>query len=305
MDDRTTQIREGAGLDESKLNQEFIDFIRKWSSPALFVVAGIVLLFAGKGYLDKRANAKVNRAFAEVASAVDYTVDSPSPVTLRAIREQYGDIRGIAPMAALREADVYLSAAVRGVAPGAELALGADNQPTGFYAPEDLLSAEDRAKMLDDAERLYREVAGMTREGGAWAIHRLGAQFGLAAVAESKGDAAGAKAAYEAAKRLAEESGFGMWAEVASERMASAERMTSAVELVSKEALPKPPEPVVEPAGPVGPEIPGAAEGEAPAAEPAAEQPAEDVPAEDPGAGDPGSGESPVPPEGAAPPTGG
>lgn len=285
MDDRTTQIREGAGLDESRLNQEFIDFIRKWSSPALFVVAGIVLLFAGKGYLDKRANAKVNRAFAEVASAVDYTVDSPSPVTLRAIREQYGDIRGIAPMAALREADVYLSAAVRGVAPGAELALGADNQPTGFYAPEDLLSVEDRAKMLDDAERLYREVAGMTQEGGAWAIHRLGAQFGLAAVAESKGDAAGAKAAYEAAKRLAEESGFGMWAEVASERMASAEQMTSAVELVSKAALPKPPEPVVEPAGP---EVPTEGEtGGTPV-------PTETAPPQ-----------TPVPPEGAAPPTGG
>lgn len=287
MDERTNQIREGAGLDESKLNQEFIEFIRKWSSPALFVVAGIVLLYAGKGYLDKRANAKVNRAFAEVASAVDYTVASPSPVTLRAIREQYGDIRGIAPMAALREADVYLSAAVRGVAPGAELALDANNQPTDSYAPEDLLSAEDRAKMLDDAERLYREVAGMTQGGGAWAIHRLGAQFGLAAVAESKGDAVGAKAAYESAKKLAEEAGFVMWAEVASERLASAEQMTSPVELVSKASLPKPPEPIVEPAGP---EVPAVEESGGTPVPPETEE----------------QGGTPVPPtEAPSPPTGG
>ena len=193
MDDRTSQIREGAGLDESRINQDFIDLMRKWSSPALFVIAGIVLAYWGYGQLQKRANAKVNRAFEEVANAVDYTVASPSPVTLRAIRDQYGSIRGIAPMSALREADVYLNAAVRGVAPGAEPEMDENNVSTGVYAEEDLLSDEDRAKMLDDAERLYREVAGMTKEGEDWAIHHLGAQFGLAAVAESKGDAEGAK----------------------------------------------------------------------------------------------------------------
>ncbi len=290
MDDRTSQIREGAGLDESRINQDFIDLLSKWSTPALFVIAAVVLAYWGYGQLQKRANAKVNRAFEEVASAVDYTVASPSPVTLGAIREQYGDIRGIAPMSALREADVYLNAAVRGVAPGAELQLDENNQSTGVYAEEDLLSDEDRQKFLGDAERLYREVAGMKKEGG-WAIHRLGAQFGLAAVAESKGDAAGAKSAYAEAKSIAEAEGFELWSKIADERSANVDEMVVPVALISKEALPKAPEPEI--AAPT--ETP---EGEAaqetggtpvPPAEPAQDAPADDLPKEDPGAGD-GSG---------------
>lgn len=259
MDDRTSQIREGAGLDESRINQDFIDMLRKWSSPALMVIAGIVLLFAGKNFLDKRANERVNRAFEEVANAVDYTVASPSPVTLRAIREQYGDVRGIAPMSALREADVYLNAAVRGVAPGAEPELDADNQPTGTFAAEDLLDEAGRAEMLEKAGALYREVAGMTKGGEDWAIHRLGAQFGLAAVAESTGDAAGAKSAYAEAKAIAEAAGFALWAKVADERMATAESMVVPVTLISREALPKAPEVDLElPAMPGLGEMPGA-----------------------------------------------
>lgn len=296
MDDRTSQIREGAGLDESRVNQEFIDLLRKWSSPALFVVAGVVLAFWGYGQLQKRANAKVNRAFEEVANAVDYDVQSPSPVTLRAIREQYGDIRGIAPMSALREADVYLNAAVRGVAPGAELALDENNQSTGAYAPEDMLSDEDRAKMLDDAERLYREVAGMTKEGEDWAIHHLGAQFGLAAVAESRGDAAGAKAAYTEAQRIAEGAGFKLWAEIAGERIATVDTMIVPVALVSKDDLPEEIEPVPVIESPIeGPMLvppvddTPAPEGEAGEDQPAEDAPADDQPAEDPGESD-GSG---------------
>ncbi len=293
MDDRTSQIREGAGLDESRINQDFIDLMKKWSSPALFIIAGVVLAYWGYGQLQKRANAKVNRAFEEVANAVDYTVTSPSPVTLRAIREQYGEIRGIAPMTALREADVYLNAAVRGVAPGAEIKLDENNQSTGLYADEDLLSDEDRQKMLDDAERLYREVAGMTSEGN-WAIHRLGAQFGLAAVAESKGDEAGARSAYTEAKAIAEGEGFTLWSKIADERLATMDRMIVPVALISRDALPKAPEPVVE--SPIAfptVEAPASDDGaEAPVSdEPTAEddQPAEELPAEDPGAGD-GSG---------------
>jgi len=297
MDDRTSQIREGAGLDESRINQDFIDLLSKWSTPALFVIAAVVLAYWGYGQLQKRANAKVNRAFEEVANAVDYTVASPSPVTLRAIREQYGDIRGIEPMSALREADVYLNAAVRGVAPGAELQLDENNQSTGVYAEEDMLSDEDRQKFLDDAERLYREVAGMKGEAG-WAIHRLGAQFGLAAVAESKGDAAGAKAAYAEAKTIAEAEGFELWSKIADERSATVDEMVVPVKLISKEALPKAPEPeIAAPTGtpegeapaPEGEATPETGETPVPPEEPSEDAPAEELPKEDPGAGD-GSG---------------
>ncbi|HED52978.1 MAG TPA: hypothetical protein ENJ00_02095, partial [Phycisphaerales bacterium] len=181
MDNRTDGIREGAGLDESRLNQDFIDLMKKWSSPALFVVAAIVILYSGRNYLQKRHNARVNKAFEELAS-VDYTVANPSPVTIAAIRNEYGDVRGIKPITALREADVYLEAAIRGVAPGSEPAVDDEGQSLGRYNDEDLLDEAGRSEMLDKAEALYRSVVESDEGGEGWDIHRLGGAFGLAAV---------------------------------------------------------------------------------------------------------------------------
>jgi hypothetical protein len=246
MDERNNEIREGAGLDESRVNQEFIDMLSKWSTPALFVIAAVVLGYWGWGQLQKRANAKVNEAFDEVAGSVDYTVINPSPNTLNAIRAQHGGVAGVVPMTSLREADVYLEAAVKGVAPGSELALDEENNQTGTYSAEDLLGAEERTDMLDKAEALYRAVATSAEGGDGWAIHRLSAQFGLAAVAESRGDSAAAKVAYEDAKSTAEVAGFSLWIQIADERIASVDQMVIPVSLVSREALPKDPEPEVQ-----------------------------------------------------------
>lgn len=264
MDNRTDQIREGAGLDESRINQDFIDMLQKWSTPALFLIAAVVLAYWGWGYLKDRENAKINEAYAEVAGSVDYTVQNPSPTTLAAIRAEYGDVGAIGPMTALREADVYLEAAIKGVAPGSELELDENNELTGTYAEEDLLSEEEAASYLERAEGLYREVATSEKGGEAWAIHRLGGWFGLAAVAESQGDAEGAKAAYESAKALATEAGFMIWAQIADERLATVGEMVTPVKLVSQSQLPELPEPEVPAetetpeveAGPAGPELP-------------------------------------------------
>ena len=245
MDDRKSEIREGAGLDESRINQDFLDMLSKWSTPALFVIAAIVLAYWGWGQLQARANAKVNEAFDEVAGSVDYAVTNPSPNTLSAIRAQHGSVAGVVPMTSLREADVYLEAAVKGIAPGSELALDEDNNVTGTYSAEDLLSDEEKVEMLDKAESLYRAVASSDEGGDDWAIHRLSAQFGLAAVAESRGDSEGAKSAYESAKATAETAGFSLWVQIAEDRLASVDEMVVPVKLVSRESLPKDPEPEV------------------------------------------------------------
>ena len=128
----------------------------------------------------------------------------------------------------------------------------------------------------------------MTKEGEDWAIHHLGAQFGLAAVAESKGDAEGAKAAYTKAKEIAESKGFQLWVEIADERLATVDQMIVPLELISKASLPKEPEPEAElPAETPAIDTPST-EGETPDAN-ADEPSADDQPAEDPGADD-GSG---------------
>jgi len=245
MDDRKDEIREGAGLDESRINQEFIDMLQKWSTPVLFLIAGIVLAYTGWGYLQNRANAKVNDAFDEIAGSVDFSVANPSPNTLKAIRAQHGTVAGVVPMTSLREADVYLEAAVKGVAPGSELALDEDNNQTGTYADEDLLSIAEKSEMLDKAKALYQAVATSDEGGDGWAIHRLSAQFGLAAVAESRGDAAGARSAYESAKTVADGAGFSLWSQIADARLETIDEMVVPVDLVSRLSLPKDPEPEV------------------------------------------------------------
>ncbi len=39
MEERQTQIREQAGLTESRLSEDFIEVLRKYSSPALLILA--------------------------------------------------------------------------------------------------------------------------------------------------------------------------------------------------------------------------------------------------------------------------
>ena len=284
MDNRTDGIREGAGLDESRLNQDFIDLMKKWSSPALFVIAAIVIVYSGRNYLQKRHNARVNKAFEELAS-VDYTVANPSPVTIAAIRNEYGDVRGIKPITALREADVYLESAIRGVAPGSEPMVDEQGQSLGQYSEEDVLDESGRAEMLDKAEALYRQVAESDEGGDGWDIHRLGAEFGLAAVAESRGDAGAADSAYTKAEALAQKLGYQLWAAVAKERQSNDVAMSEPAELISKAALPVDPveEPEADSEAEPGIDAVPPADGVAPADEPDASSPpaGEALPADD------------------------
>ena len=64
MDERQTQIRQGAGLEESRINTEFLDFLNKWSSPVLIVIGLIGLGWFGLNYLERSKQSRMNNAFA-------------------------------------------------------------------------------------------------------------------------------------------------------------------------------------------------------------------------------------------------
>ena len=80
MDDRQTQIRQGEGLSESRVNQDFIDFLNKWSSPVLLVLAVAALTWAGLQWMEKKKIEKVNNAFADLEAAT--AGNNPSPASL-------------------------------------------------------------------------------------------------------------------------------------------------------------------------------------------------------------------------------
>ena len=97
MDQRHEQIREGAGLEESRINTEFVDLIKKWSSPVLFVAAAISLGYLGLMKLEDRRVARVDEAFAELE--LQRNSASPSPDSLLRVAGDYSDIRAVAPLA--------------------------------------------------------------------------------------------------------------------------------------------------------------------------------------------------------------
>jgi hypothetical protein len=267
-DNRLNQITEGAGLQESRLNVEFIEFIRKWSTPVLLVLAALAVgYFLWNKQKDARA-ARIDEAFEQLNQSTETT--SPSPDALRRIAEDYQGVTGVRLLALLGAADEYLRAVTRGVKPGAVL-----NNEGIAENPEDLLTDEDRERFLAEAETLYKEVHATAAEKPSLALHTLSALYGLAAVAESRGDVDAAKNVLEQAHKLANDHGFAEHAVRTQERIAALPSRATEVALYRKAELPeipalKPPE--LEPAtelnpedAVVGPQLPeGGAEGTPP-----------------------------------------
>src|SRR5262249_19526881 len=79
-EERQTQIREGAGLEESKLNVEFIDWLQKWSTPILLLIALTALGILGYKKWEKAKLDEVDRGFGELTAAAD--IPAPNPESL-------------------------------------------------------------------------------------------------------------------------------------------------------------------------------------------------------------------------------
>jgi hypothetical protein len=275
---KNIQIRERAGLEESRLNQDFIDFLTKWSTPLLVVVALIV----GGNYFYKqyhdRQTAKLTEAFKELSGAA--TVANPSPTTLEDVARKYRGVASVGELASLKAADAYMRAIIRGVKPGAEVNADGTVKEVG-----DELTAEDRASFLAKAEEQYRLVIESSASDPSKTLLHLGGLFGLASVSESRGEADNAKLAYEQAKAIAaSNSEFKHFVEVADSRIASIPKVIAVAKLPTKASLPAPFKEDPKPADNItipSMDAPGASSVIGPAA-PAAAQPAGPQPAATP-----------------------
>jgi predicted negative regulator of RcsB-dependent stress response len=113
------EIREGAGLTEARLNQDFIEFLRKWSTPVLVVVALAAVSYAGYTRWNERKIQQYNDAYSEFERVAG--VASPSPESLKRVAEDFEGIGSVSLMARLQAADVYLQSIRRGIKPGAQV----------------------------------------------------------------------------------------------------------------------------------------------------------------------------------------
>ena len=113
MDERQTKIREAAGLDESRLNTEFVEFLRKWGPIALGVLAVAALAFVGRNYLREQSVIRTDSAFLELESAQR----EGNPDVLLRVADTYAGERGVPHLARLQAADVLFQSARAGVSP--------------------------------------------------------------------------------------------------------------------------------------------------------------------------------------------
>jgi hypothetical protein len=251
MDERYSQIREGAGLEESKLNVEFIEWLRRWSTPLMMVAA-----ITAAGYFlyqryEKAQLAKVDRAFQELETALS----TASPESLKSVADEYDGVRGVSVMARLGAADAYLRSARTGIKPGAA------PKQDGTFDAADVLGDKDREAMLADAEKLYTQVLAGTESNERESLHAIGAAFGLAAVAESRGQTDQAKKQYDRIVDLSQKGGYTTQGDIAKKRLESLSVIGDSTQLLAKADLPTPPSPPPPPAPPVPATPPGAPTG--------------------------------------------
>lgn len=238
MDDRQRQIREGAGLEESRLNQDFIEFLRRWSTPVLLVVALAAAGYAGYSRYEEYKAKRVAKAYEELENVTSSA--NPSPASLRGVADEFEGVGSVSLVARLSAADAYLRAVRIGLKPGAQLTAMGEVQNK-----DDLLTDEDRKENLAQAEALYQKVYDDANHGNAQVLLAMGAAYGLAAVAESRNDLAAAKAAYERVVQLVDGGPYQDQAKLAKARIADLDTLAKAPVLISQAELPKPPAPPV------------------------------------------------------------
>ena len=231
MDDRQTKIRKGAGLEDSRVNQEFLDFLNKWSSPVLIVLAVAALVWAGLQKLEQMQNTKIDQAFSELEAATLGT--TPSPTSLNAIADDYAGVRSVPELAKLTAVDIYLRAFTTGVEPGAQI-----DQATGTYNPTDILSEEKLNQRLDLAESTANEVLASSENKPGKAMFAMQALTRLAVIKECRDDFDGAKGYYERLKALSESEQYPSIVVFADARIANLDSLKSVDALPTNDQVP-------------------------------------------------------------------
>lgn len=174
MEDRQTQVVSGAGLQESRINTEFVDFLSKWGPRVLYVVLAVVLAFLGWQQWTRYQNRLTDQAFA----AYEAQVASRSPDLLIQVAQEHASRPAVWSLATRDAANLLMDSVIRGTVPGAD---------PFAPKPEDRLTDAQRADFLARAEALYRDVIERNSNGNGQLIFAEQARWGLASALLSQG----------------------------------------------------------------------------------------------------------------------
>lgn len=203
MDKRLKNVQQ-ADLTESRVNDDFVYWLKTWGSNILIVI--LLIAAAGMGYQwwEQRREQERDSAWADLK-------DARLPVALLEVAKQHGDKDSVALFAQLSAADAYMTALSRGVRFDRDAA-----------ADDAKITPELRVEWLKEADRLYAEVANTTAGSPVLGkqLIRANALFGRAAVAEDRHDLDAAQTYLKEVQSCVQGAKSAMLAEIAEARLA-------------------------------------------------------------------------------------
>lgn len=163
MDDRQRKIEAGAGLQESRINQDFIDLLKKYSTPTLIILLIIMGSYVGVQRYRQWQEDRTDQAFADLDNAADV------PAVLLNVAADWDGRGSVWEIATLRAARVYLNSARTRT----ELSTNpADAAPAARLSDERVIAG------YREAIRLYESVLARTK--GAKPVFAQEARWGIA-----------------------------------------------------------------------------------------------------------------------------
>jgi hypothetical protein len=229
LEQRQTQIETGAGLTESRLNRDFVDFLKKWSTPILLVIAAVVVGIWAFKQMREASRQKTVNAYTDLDVNLSQSV---KPETMVQLATEHAGQGSVPHMARLAAADAWMMSAYRGLKPGAELEAGGKVKDAA-----DVLDDAGIKDALSKANEQYNLVANATAGDAGKIILNLRAKFGLAAVAETMGNWDAAKGYLNEAQKLAESGGFPDKAKLAQARLATIDELKNTPTLIDADKV--------------------------------------------------------------------
>ena len=229
--DRLGQV-EQTDLSESRVNEEFIDWLKKWGNGILLAVLLVALAGVGWQWLERSANERRDAAWDGLTSA-------ELPSSLQEIAVEAEGVDSVSILALMQAADKYLTSVQSGTR--------FDREP----GSEDYkLDAETRTAFLEQANTLYGEV--ITKVGDEYKttfakkLFVISALFGQAAIAESRGQLDDGKALLARISEIAQPQ-YPQLATQAGQRSDSMDVLAVKTSFPAQADLPKPPVPEATP----------------------------------------------------------
>jgi predicted negative regulator of RcsB-dependent stress response len=230
MEERQTQIKERAGLDESRLNTDFIESMKKWGPHLVMGLAIIAGCYAGYNWWTKKAQERADAAYADLDSAMV----AGDPKQLERVAGDHGSSTAVPIEAHVRAGEIHLEAARTGVPIGEKLDPKDNKLPEGkAFLTGDEVKAE-RAK----AEDQFKAALAKANDSLGQVQYAIGALTGLASIAEDRGEMDKAKDYYNQAIAKATEKKLDPLVQVLKKRIESLDSLKNAPQLLAAADLP-------------------------------------------------------------------